>query len=88
MSVEDIITLDDGKEFMILDIVDHGGEKYLYSVEVDEEENPKTNFQILRLIVENNEEFIETVNDKDVINKILPIITANFLNSKDEEQEG
>lgn len=88
MSVEDIITLDDGKEFMVLDIVDHEGEKYLYSVEVDEEENPKTNFKILHLIIENNEEFIEIVNDKNVINKILPIVTANFLNSKDDEQEG
>ena len=87
MSVEDIITLDDNREFLILDIIDYEGSKYIYCVEVDEEEKPKENFIFLKLDVDASGEYVSEVQDEATINKILPIFTANYLNDKDDEED-
>lgn len=87
MSVEDIITLDDNREFLILDIIDYEGSKYIYCVEVDEEEKTKENFIFLKLDVDASGEYVSEVQDEATINKILPIFTANYLNDKDDEED-
>ena len=87
MSVEDIITVDDNREFLILDIIDYEESKYIYCVEVDEEEKPKENFIFLKLDVDASGEFVSEVQDEATINKILPIFTANYLNDKDDEED-
>ena len=87
MNVEDIITLDDNREFLVLDIIDYEGSKYIYCVEVDEEENPKENFIFLKLGQDKDGEYVIEVKDDATINKILPIFTANYLNDKDDEED-
>ena len=86
MNIEDVITLDDGKEYVILDIAELDGKKYIYSVEIDKEEEPTTNYKFFEWGKENNEEFLVEVVNQEVLNRILAIFTANYLNTKDDEQ--
>ena len=87
MSIEDIITLGDNRELLILDIIDYKESKYIYCVEVDEEENPKENFIFLKLGQDEDGEYVIEVKDEATINKILAIFTANYLNDKDDEED-
>ena len=87
MSIEDIITLDDGSEYFVLDITSYEDNKYVYCVEIDKEEKPTDNYKFFKLMMENGEEFMEDVVDEEIIKKILPIFTANYLNDKNDEQD-
>ncbi|CDF12311.1 unknown [Mycoplasma sp. CAG:776] len=81
MNKEDIITLEDNVEYMVLDIATINQEKYLFCVEIDEEEMPKNNYKYFQEINESNNIFVEEVEDQDVIEAISAIFTANHLNN-------
>ena len=71
MELDHIITLDDGSEFYVLmenEIVD--GDYYL-TVEVDKEENFTSNYKIFKLITDEDEEYVEEVDDPDLLNQLL-----------------
>ena len=55
MNIEDIITLEDNKEYLILDIIELNKERFLYCVEIDEKEMPKQEYKYLKEIIENDE---------------------------------
>ena len=87
MNKEDIITLDDNVEYMVLDTTEFNHDKYLYCVEIDENEMPKEEYKYLKEINENGELFTEDVEDENVIEAITAMFSLNYLNDTDEEQD-
>ena len=79
MNIEDIITLEDNKEYLILDIIELNKERFLYFVEIDEEEMPKQEYKYLKEIIENGEVFTEEVKDKDLLEALTALVLADNL---------
>ncbi len=88
MEKEDIITLEDNTEYMVLDIALFNQEKYLYCVRIDEEEMPTNEYKYLKEMNENGELFIEEVEEEGIIEVLSSLFAADYLNSvTDEEQD-
>ena len=88
MEKEDIITLEDNTEYMVLDIALFNQEKYLYCVRIDEEEMPTNEYKYLKEMNENGELFIEDVEEEGIIEVLSSLFAADYLNSvTDEEQD-
>lgn len=88
MEKEDIITLEDNTEYMVLDIALFNQEKYLYCVRIDEEEMPTNEYKYLKEMNENGELFIEEVEEEGIIEVLSSLFAADYLNSvRDEEQD-
>ena len=87
MNKEDIITLEDNVEYMVLDTTEFNHNKYLYCVEIDENEMPKEEYKYLKEINENGELFTEDVEDENVIEALTAMFSLNYLNDTDEEQD-
>lgn len=66
------VTLDDNKEYYVVDIVYDEGKKYIYLI-TDEEENKVV---IGEEIVENKEVFIETISDPDIMKRVMEKIAS------------
>ena len=79
MEIEDIITLEDNLEYLILDKTIINNEKYLYCVEIDKEEKPTTNYNYLKEINVNNELYIEEVKDEKMLEMLINVFTNNYL---------
>lgn len=88
MKKDDIITLEDNVEYMVLDTAEINHEKYLFCVEIDEQEMPKTEYKYFKEIKENDDLFAEEVIDENSIEALTAMFAADYLNSvKDIEQE-
>ncbi len=88
MNVDDIITLEDNVEYMVLDTALFNNDKYLYCVEIDENEMPKEEYKYFKEIDENGNLFTEEVEDEDIIEGISALFALNYLDSvTDEEQD-
>lgn len=80
MNKEDVITLDNNQEYLILDIVILNNYQYLYCVGIDKEEMPTDEYKYLKVIEENDDLFIEEVMDKKELEAIMALFTNNYLN--------
>ena len=88
MNKEDIITLEDNVEYMVLDTALFNHDKYLYCVEIDEEEMPKSEYKYFKEINEDGNLFTEEVEDENIIEAISAMFALNVLNNiTDEEQD-
>ena len=88
MNKEDIITLDDNVEYMVLDPALFNHDKYLYCVAIDEEEMPKSEYKYFKEINEDGNLFTEEVEDENIIEAISAMFALNVLNDiTDEEQD-
>lgn len=90
MNIEDIITLEDNKEYIILDIVEINQEKYLYCVGIDKDERPTDEYKYFKEVVENGDTFLEKVEDEKVLKTIITLFTNDYLNDSidtNEEQD-
>ena len=79
MNIDDIITLDDNKEYLILDIIELNKERFLYCVEIDEKEMPKQEYKYLKEIIENGEVFTEEVKDEAILETLTTLVLADNL---------
>lgn len=88
MNKEDIITLEDNVEYMVLDTTEFNHDKYLYCVEIDKDEMPKQEYKYFKEVNENGELFTEDVVDENIIQALTAMFSLNCLNNmKDEEQD-
>lgn len=87
MNKEDIITISEDEEYMILDTLELNKGKYLYCVRVDKNDMPTKEYRYLKGIEENNEHYVEEILDEDILAAVIAAFTAKYLKeSKDEEQ--
>lgn len=84
MNKEEVITLENNKEYVILDTVKYKDEKYLYCVGIDKDENPTKEYIYLKGIEEDGEFYIENVEDQETLQIIISLFTANYLSESAE----
>ncbi len=70
---QELITLDDGKEFLVVDIVEYEGERYLYLARDDE----KLEVMLVKEKIEADELVVETVGDNDIKKIIMEKLLEN-----------
>lgn len=70
MGVDEIITLEDGKEFILLTETVVEGDKYFMAVEAINDE-PTENYELFKQVVENGELSVEEVVDEGLRLKLL-----------------
>ncbi len=92
MNKEDIITIDENEEYMILDTLELNNSKYLYCVLVDKDDMPTKEYRYLKGIKENEEYYVEEIVDEDILSKVIAAFAARYLSSEannktDEEQD-
>ena len=88
MNKEDIITLEDNVEYMVLDTAELNHEKYLYCVSIDKEEMPTDEYKYFKEVNENGTLYTEEVENQDIIEAITALFAASALESvTDEEQD-
>ena len=83
MGVDEIITLDDGKEYILLMESTRENGKYFLAVEA-ENGNPTENFEIFKEIVENDEFSVEEVDDDKLKEQLIDEFDYQF----ETEEEG
>ena len=81
MEINDIITFEDNKEYLILDITDYNNAKYIYTVRIDEEEIPTNEYKYFKVFVENNDYRVEEVGEENLIKLLTSLFTTNYLNT-------
>ena len=87
MQIEDIITLEDNLEYLILDKIELDNSNYLYAVLVDSDENPTDNYIYLKEINEDSDIYVEEVVNKELKDKLSSMFTLNYLEEINEEQD-
>ena len=69
------------------DIIDYLNKKYLYCVLVDEDDIPTQEYKYVEVINENNETYIEEVNDEKILENLVNLVTINYLNDSTNEEQ-
>lgn len=73
LELYDVLTLNDNKEYCILRMYEELDNMYLLLAEIDSEEEPTDNYRIVKQVFENNQMFIENIEDPEKINKLKEI---------------
>ena len=73
----DVITLEDGIDYVIVDEIVNEGTKYLYLVNKNDEKD----FCVRKLIIEDGEEYVSGLDSTEEFNKTISIF-ANKYNEK------
>lgn len=71
LNIGEMITLDDDKEYVVMEVVEEGDKHYLYLVNEKEKE-----FLVAQEIIDNNEIYIENVLDENKKTEIIKIFLA------------
>lgn len=87
MNKEDIITLEDNIEYMVLDTVEFNEGKYLYCAEIDKEEMPTGEYKYFKEINDSGNLYTEEVNNEAIIEAITALFAANALESLTDEEQ-
>lgn len=87
MNKEDIITINENEEYMILDTLELNKSKYLYCVRVDEHDMPTKEYRYLKGIEENNECYVEEILDESVLAAVITAFTAKYLGKNNNEEQ-
>ncbi len=77
MSKEDIITLNNA-DYVILDIIENAGEKYLYVVGIDEEQMPNGTYKYFKATTENNEYYVEEITNPTILKTVVTLFANNY----------
>lgn len=84
MGVDELITLDDGTEYVLLTETVHEGDKYFMAVETINEV-PTENYVIFKQIIEDGELSVEEVEDQELCEKLVTAFEQAFDDSDYDE---
>lgn len=87
MKEQDVITLDDGKEYLLLDELKYENKKYFFSVEIDEKgvtQEDKGGI-FLKATKENNEEYVEVVESPILLEKLFTLESVSMAMQYNED---
>ena len=85
MEKDTIITLDDNVEYALLDKIIIDGKKYFFAIKLDKEtKNPTTEYEIFEEEKENNEIYMNLVEDNEFKEMLFVEFTNNYINTIEE----
>lgn len=86
MALYDILTLENDKEYSVVNMVKHKDSTYLYLIEVDKDEEIIENSQfIVKRVVKNGEEAVEKVTDNEEYKEVAKLFFDLFKDLACEE---
>ena len=94
IEVGNIVTLENGQEYLLLEELKKNDITYMYAVRTLEDETPTDAFVICEAIINGDEEFLKVVADKDLYDELIDefkdIVADKIINSDivvDDEAE-
>ena len=72
-----IVTLKNGKEYLIVDTCVYNEDEYCLACEVINKDNPD-NFRVLKIVFSNNKKRLQIVEDNNTIKMVCNILNKNF----------
>ena len=81
MELYDILTLEDGKDYVICKMLSYEGKEYLFLMEVDKDENVLDN----QMIVYKNGDYLDEIKDKDLYKVISEKFALMFADDIEKE---
>lgn len=87
MQINDVVTLENNEEFLILDITELNHEKYLYCVGIDKNDMPTKEYIYLRGLESDNGLLVEKVEDEDLMKALTALFTANFVSENINDEQ-
>ncbi len=94
--VGNIVTLENGIEYLLLEELEKNNVKYVYAVKTLEDETPTDEYLIFEALKDGDEEFLKEVNDRELYDELLDefsdvvadkILDADLEEKEDEETE-
>lgn len=94
--VGNIVTLENGIEYLLLEELEKDNVKYVYAVKTLEDETPTDEYSIFEALKDGDEEFLKEVNDRELYDELLDefsdvvadkILDADLEEKEDEETE-
>lgn len=70
----DILTLDNGKDYVIAKMLEYKDRYFLLLIEVDKDENLLDEKLVLEKIIDNKDEYLQMINDK----KLYEVVSSMF----------
>lgn len=69
--VGNIVTLENGIEYLLLEELEKNGARYIYAVKTLEDETPTDEYLIFEAIQDGDDEFLKEVNDRELYDELL-----------------
>lgn len=91
IEVGNIVTLENGQEYLVLEELTKDNSRYVYSVRILQDDTPTDEYLIFEAINANGEEYLKVVEDKEkydvLIEDFKDIIADKIINLTNEEME-
>ncbi len=71
MKIDDVLTLENGKKYLLLLNSKIGETKYFLAVLVDNDEMPLKEYEVLEQIINNGEEYVQIIKDPIILDSLL-----------------
>lgn len=75
MSTNSVITLDNDKNYLLLEKVEFESRNFFMAVYLNEDEEPTDEYMIFEEILEDNEKYVEEVEDERILSNLLELFT-------------
>lgn len=76
MKVDSVITLENDVNCLLLEKVEYENNNYFMAVVLNEEEEPSDEYVIFKEIIENNENYVEKVEDAELFSLLIQLFTT------------
>lgn len=71
MKIDDVLTLENGKKYLLLLNSKIGETKYFLAVLVDNDEMPLKEYEVLEQIINNGEEYVQIIKEPIILDSLL-----------------
>ncbi len=92
IEVGNIVTLENGQEYLLLEELEQDGRRYVYAVRVLEDETPTDEFLIFEAFYDGEGEYMKVVSDKSVYDQLIEdfkdVVADKLLQNQEEMMEG
>ena len=84
MKIDDIISLENGKDYGLLLESVRDDVRYFLAVLVDKEEKPLDEYIVLEEVVEDDETYVQKINDPLILNQLMEDYSLQLEDLEDE----
>lgn len=71
IEIGNVVTLENGKEYLLLEEVNAGTRRFVYAVRVLPDDTPTQEYIIFEAINIENEEYLKDINDKELYDRLV-----------------
>ena len=77
---DSIVTLENGKDYVLLEDITIENRKFYMAVQVDNNDKPTGNYEVFEEHIDGEDTYLEPLEDGDLRNTILIGFTNNYIN--------